>query len=36
MYENQSLIFVDLDKLKNNFLKIKLYILKRNIEKFKN
>ena len=23
MYENQSLIFVDLDKLKNNFLKIK-------------
>jgi|GEM_PF-5026126 len=23
MYENQSLIFVDLDKLKDNFLKIK-------------
>lgn len=23
MYENQSLIFVDLDKLKNNFFKIK-------------
>ena len=23
MYENQSLIFVNLDKLKNNFLKIK-------------